>query len=76
MIDKTLSLKAVFIVSIVGLLFSGYLSFTELFNKPCSFGCSAGDSGNLFGLPVCVYGFFMYLVIFAITTLGLLEKKQ
>ena len=75
MIKPIKALQAILVISIAGLLFSGYLSFSEIFNKQCSLGCTAGDSGNLFGIPVCVYGFVMYFIIFSITVLGLVNKE-
>jgi uncharacterized membrane protein len=66
-----LALKIVFLISIAGLLFSGYLSFSELFRKTCPLGgCS-----YMLGLPVCVYGFIMYLAVFIISLLGLTSKE-
>ena len=63
------SIKALNIVmwlSIAGMLFSGYLSFTELTANTCAIGgCSA-----LAGIPTCVYGFAMYLAIFIICIIG------
>ncbi|MFH1276745.1 MAG: hypothetical protein ABIH82_06560 [Candidatus Woesearchaeota archaeon] len=68
---KELALKIIFGISIVGLLFSGYLSYSELFKKTCPLGgCSF-----MLGLPVCVYGFVMYLAVFIISVLGLRSKK-
>ncbi len=75
MLKAKTALKSILGISIAGLLFSGYLSFGEIFKQNCTLGCSAGDSGNLFGIPVCVYGFFMYLVIFIITSLSLINRK-
>ncbi|MEK6859589.1 MAG: hypothetical protein AABX54_02130 [Nanoarchaeota archaeon] len=50
------------VISIAGMLFSGYLSYGELIRKTCSLGgCS-----SLGGIPVCVYGFIMYLIVFII----------
>jgi len=69
--NKDLALKIVFGISIAGVLFSGYLSYTELFAKTCPFGgCS-----NLLGLPVCVYGLVMYLAVFVVSLLGIKAKK-
>ena len=70
------SLKVIFFLSIAGLLFSGYLSYQELFAGGCqnSF-IQCGSSFSLFNLPACVYGFFMYLAIFIISLLGLRSKK-
>ncbi len=69
---KQTALLVILIISIAGLLFSGYLSYSELFNATCPFGgCS-----NLLGLPTCVYGFVMYLAVFIITLLGLTSKDK
>jgi len=66
------ALTAILIISIAGLLFSGYLSYTELIQKTCPLGgCS-----NLLGLPVCVYGFCMYLEIFIISVCRLKYKEK
>lgn len=69
----------VFLISIAGLLFSGYLSYLELFIPQ---GCvvspvSCGTSGfTIADLPACVYGFFMYVSIFLITGFALLNNKN
>jgi len=70
--NKLKSLKIIRGISILGLLFSGYLSYGELFKSTCPIdgGCS-----NLLGLPVCVYGFIMYLIIFIISQKGINSKK-
>ena len=71
MFDKTLALKIILGISITGLLFSGYLSYTELVQKICPLGgCS-----NMLGLPVCIYGFVMYLAVLVVATFGLKAKK-
>ena len=76
MLNPKIALKVILIIGIAGLLFSGYLSYQELFAGGCEVGCSsAGDGGKLLGIPVCVYGFTMYLLIVIVTTLGLVEKK-
>jgi len=65
------SLKVILYLSIAGMLFSGYLSYTELIQESCALcGCS-----SLAGIPVCVYGFIMYLAVFIIALLGLRSKK-
>ena len=66
------ALTIILIISIAGLLFSGYLSYNEIFNAICPLGgCS-----NLLGLPTCVYGFVMYLAVFIIALLGLISKDK
>jgi uncharacterized membrane protein len=72
---KQTALKAILIISVAGLLFSSYLSYTELFTPSSAF-CSTGTcSQQIASIPVCVYGFIMYLIIFVISLLGLKAKK-
>ncbi len=65
------ALKSILVISIAGLLFSGYLSFGELFLKSCP----VGGCSNLLGVPVCVYGFVMYSLVFSISLAALVTKK-
>ncbi len=68
---KSTALKSVFIISIAGILFSGYLSFTELFAKTCPLGgCSF-----VLGMPACVYGLIMYLIVGIVSLLGIMSKE-
>ncbi|MFA6392146.1 MAG: hypothetical protein WCW66_05400 [Patescibacteria group bacterium] len=74
------ALKTVLIISIAGLLFSGYLSYMEIFRGGCTDAivkCSVGDKPvvDLGTLPACVYGLIMYMIIFVVTLLGLKGKK-
>lgn len=70
--DARTSLKAILALSVAGMLFSGYLSYNELFAGSCAIGgCS-----NVGSIPACVYGFVMYLIVFVLSLLGLMEKKQ
>ncbi len=72
------ALTIVFIISIAGLLFSGYLSYYELFVPT---GCSEAivscgtKNVTIANLPACVYGFFMYLVIFLLSGFALLQDN-
>ena len=66
------ALKAILIISVAGLLFSGYLSYNELMMRVCI----TGSCPALFNLPVCVYGFFMYLLTLIFSIAGLLGKKK
>ncbi|MFH1181623.1 MAG: hypothetical protein V1702_01570 [Candidatus Woesearchaeota archaeon] len=70
--NKTIALIIILVISIGGMAFSGYLSYGELIQKTCSLGgCS-----SMFGVPVCVYGFVMYLTIFLVSFLGLRDKQK
>ncbi|HLC46394.1 MAG TPA: hypothetical protein VJI75_01490 [Candidatus Nanoarchaeia archaeon] len=68
---KDLALKTILGISVMGMLFSGYLSYNELFKSVCVFGGCA----YVLWLPSCVYGFIMYLIVFVISILGLKSGK-
>jgi uncharacterized membrane protein len=67
---KQTYLWIIFYLSLAGMLFSGYLSYTELLQKFCALGTCTSVSG----IPACVYGFIMYLIVFIVTILGLRSK--
>ena len=68
---KETALKILFWISLAGVLFSGYLSYSEILQQTCAIGtCSA----KVFTLPSCVYGFVMYLVGLIISIIGLKSK--
>ena len=67
------ALKIILGISIVGILFSGTLSYKEVVLEGCTVGC--GQSGLILGLPACVYGLVMYSVVVVITLLGSRGKK-
>ncbi len=71
--EKQVALRVIFFISLVGVLFLGYLSFTEIFKQVCALG--TGTCSNVFRLPACVYGLIMYLVLLIISILGLRSKK-
>lgn len=73
--NAKLALKIISIVSFGGILFSGYLSYGELTGQALSCPASAGIS-NILGIPVCVYGLIMYIVVFTVAVLGLLSKDN
>ena len=68
---KQTALKTILIISIAGMLFSGYLSYSELFAGTCPL----GGCQYVLGAPSCVYGFVMYLVILIVVILGLKANK-
>lgn len=72
-----MALKIVLVIAVCGMLFSGYLSYGELFAGGCSnLVVSCGKNAFSFAsLPACVYGFFMYSVVFIVSVLGLTSKK-
>jgi len=66
------ALTLILVVSLVGVAFSGTLTYRELCGKGAS-GCSA--AGTILGYPACVYGLMMYLVLVAIASFGLRAEK-
>jgi len=58
--QQSTALKIAFLFSVIGVLFSGYLTISKLLNTGCviSEGCPF-----LFGYPACAYGLAMYLVL-------------
>jgi len=73
---KDLALKIILVISIIGIVFSGFLSYKELSTGASS--CSAAAVGtvcSILGIPVCVFGLIMYLIIFIISLWGMLNKK-
>ncbi|GIU69313.1 MAG: hypothetical protein KatS3mg002_0549 [Candidatus Woesearchaeota archaeon] len=64
--------KWIILISFIGVLFSGYLTFTKIFIGYCPIneGCAI-----LWGYPVCVYGLIMFLIIF-LSSLTFYFKKD
>jgi hypothetical protein len=70
--DKQLALKLIAFLSFGGILFSGYLSYNELFAGGCgntAISCGS-NTFNIADIPACVYGFIMYALIFLISVTG------
>ncbi|MCK9568351.1 hypothetical protein M0R72_05360 [Candidatus Pacearchaeota archaeon] len=64
----------IFIISICGVLFSGFLSYRTLFSKSCSLKNRNCGETKILGIPVCIYGLIMYLIILTISLLGILNN--
>jgi len=70
------ALQVILAISGFGLIFSGVLTYHELFGQS-AFTCPApGAPGTVFGYPACVYGFFMYLIITATAISGLVSNRR
>ncbi len=70
-LDKNAYLKIILLFSALGMIFSGYLSWGEIFPSATpAFGCAVA-SAKILGVPTCVYGFLMYLVIGILSILAL-----
>lgn len=74
--QKQTSLWVILWIAVAGLLFSGYLSYGEVFQKICTASAlGMGSCTDVGGIPACVFGFFMYLAVFIISLIGLKSKK-
>ena len=70
------ALQAILAIALFGLAFSGYLSYQELFATTRAATCPApGQPGTVLGYPACVYGFFMYLAVVAVSVVGLVRGR-
>ncbi|MFA5030230.1 MAG: hypothetical protein WC495_01400 [Patescibacteria group bacterium] len=71
------ALLTILIIAIVGMLFSGYLAYGELFKGECTTNsfirCGSWSFANL---PACVYGLVMYAAVFIISLVGYLHAKK
>ena len=70
------ALQIILAISLFGLVFSGVLTYRELFGTLPQTCPAPGAPGTVFGYPACVYGFFMYLGISAVAGAGLLSRRQ
>ena len=69
------ALQVVLAISVIGVAFSGTLTYRELCTRS-SEGCPVvGAPGTILGYPACVYGLFMYLVLMAVAALGLRAER-
>jgi uncharacterized membrane protein len=69
------ALQVILVLSLAGLVFSGTLTYREVFAGAAK--CpSPGAPGTILGYPACVYGFFMYLAIVVTTISGLVASAR
>ena len=68
-----LALWLILLVSLIGVAFSGTLSYRELRGSPAS--CAASSVAFL-GAPSCVYGLLMFVFIAAMAAWGLLGAAR
>ncbi|MCX8158849.1 MAG: hypothetical protein N3D20_00970 [Candidatus Pacearchaeota archaeon] len=71
MITKKIALTIIMWLSFAGILFSGYMSYKEIFGNICNlYVCS-----TIANMPVCVYGFIMFVTLFIVSIVGLRAKR-
>lgn len=65
----------VFVFSLAGVAFSGVLSYRELTGAAAS--CQiVGTLGTIFGLPACVYGLAMFMLLAVLSGFGLFRTRR
>jgi hypothetical protein len=65
------ALQAILLISVIGVGFSGTLTYGELCSGAAG-GCSvAAGAGTILGYPACLYGLIMYLALVVVAALGL-----
>lgn len=71
------ALNLVLVISLIGVAFSGTLTYRELCGTAGGGGCSAvGAPGTILGYPACVYGLVMYLLLVAVSAFGLRSERR
>jgi len=67
------ALQAILALGVLGMVFSGILSYGELFGGTAMRCPAPGAPGTVLGYPACVYGFFMFVLISVIAASGLVR---
>lgn len=65
------ALQVTFVLGLCGTVFSGVLTWRELFGATALACPAPGAAGTVFGYPACVYGFFVFLAVTIASGLGL-----
>lgn len=61
----------------MGIAFSGYLSYAELFGGFCGAETlGMGECVDVVEIPACVYGLIMYLIVFFISLSGIKSENE
>lgn len=69
------AMQWIFAISLIGVAFSGTLTYREVFAKTAAACPSPGAPGTILGYPACVYGLLMYTVI-AVIAGGALARRE
>jgi hypothetical protein len=73
------ALKVTLIFALGGLIFSGYLSYYNIWGNGCQhalISCGGAKAVKIFGQPTCYYGFIMYLVTAILSAIGLAKVSK
>ena len=68
------ALWSILVVSLCGVVFSGVLTYRELFRQVNA--CTPlGQAGTILGYPPCIYGLVMYSLVAVLAAWGLASKR-
>ena len=70
------ALQLILGLSLFATLFSGTLTYRELFGATAMSCPAPGAPGTVFGWPACVYGFFMFLFVDVLAAAGLRGARR
>ncbi|HEV2671076.1 MAG TPA: hypothetical protein VGU74_08300 [Gemmatimonadales bacterium] len=70
------ALQIILVLAGLGTLFSGTLTYNELFGAAALKCPAPGAPGTILGYPACVYGFFMFLAITGVAGAGLFVRES
>jgi hypothetical protein len=69
-------LLLILLFALFGTIFSGVLSYREVFGPGAETCPAPGAHGTVFGYPACTYGFFVHLTISGIAVAGLIAGRR
>ena len=70
------ALQSILAISLIGVAFSGTLTYREFFTASALSCPSPGAPGTILGYSACVYGLGIYIVIAIVSALGLRSRQQ
>jgi uncharacterized membrane protein len=70
------ALQIILVIGVVGVAFSGTLTYREFFGTTATSCPAPGAAGTVLGYPACVYGFFMYLLVAVVALWGLVAGRK
>jgi uncharacterized membrane protein len=78
---RTTAFKLIVLFGIVGMIFSGYLTYYNYFVQDgchkAIISCGGGGSAiKIFGQPSCVYGFGMFTIMAILGMVGVSQKRK
>ena len=73
-VTKDKGLLIILLISLIGVAFTGYLTYLEMYSYECGLDC--GDSSELvLGLPQYAYGLLMYISVAFLSLVGYISEE-